>query len=105
MGLYRDFEPVCRVWLFLTRSPVCEGNNSGVLVCTNNFWCALTNFLPSAVKILAICIIIIAQDHDRPCANPIDQLCRININVCFLRNSELLVLLNDFVGPHPATSI
>ena len=49
-----------------------QGKTSGVPVCTTNFCCALTNVLPSAVKILAIGIIINAQDHDRPFANPID---------------------------------
>ena len=58
--------PVCRVWHFSTRYPVCKGKTSDVPVCTNNFWCALTNFLPGAVKIWAICILINAKDHDLP---------------------------------------
>ena len=98
-----DLGPVCRVWHFSTRSPVCKEKTSGVPMCTNNFWCALIKLLSSAVKIWVICIIIIAQDHDLPCANPIDLLQRININVCLLCNSKRLILLNNFVVLHPVT--
>ena len=34
-------DPVCRVWHFWTRSPVCKGKIAGVQVCIiTNFWCA-----------------------------------------------------------------
>ena len=82
-------DPVCRVWHFSSRSRVCKGNNSGVPVCTNNLWCALTNFLSSEIKILAICIIINAQDHDRP-------IYKINGGNIWSDGSQRLPSSNDF---------